>query len=232
MERSNLHISPEKQYTHYHRVLAGLVLKHTPKGGRVLDVGCGFGHLLDVLHESDPSLELVGADAFPDCVAQTRERVPSARIVKIPEEPLDLAGLGDGFDTCIMAHSLEHMLSPAEAIRELLRHLRPEGHLVLAVPNPVRPTVFLSNIRQKHYVNPGHVCAWDRSHWINFLESILSLDVVEYASDEVKLFSWRVLQVLPSLKRLEIALSRWVPWWSFSNIAVVQKAGRGAVGAG
>jgi hypothetical protein len=140
MQAPNVHISPEKTFAHYHRVLAELVTRRIPSGGRVLDIGCGFGHLL------------------------------------------------------------------------------------LAVPNPVRPTVFFGNIRKKHYVNPGHVYSWDRSHWMNLLERVLGLDVVEYASDEVKLFSWRMLRAVPRLKTVEIALSRWVPWWSFSNIAVVRKA--------
>ena len=223
MERPNVHISPGKSTTHYHRVMTELVLKYTAGRGRVLDIGCGLGHLLELICASDPSLELVGADAFPDCVARTQERVPTARIVQVPEDHLDFGLLGDGYDTCIMAHSLEHMLSPAEAVREVLAHVKPKGHLILAVPNPVRPTVFFGNLARRDYVNRGHVYAWDRAHWINFLERILGLEVVEYASDEVKLFSSRVLRVAPFLKKIEIALSRWVPWWSFSNIAVVRK---------
>jgi 2-polyprenyl-3-methyl-5-hydroxy-6-metoxy-1,4-benzoquinol methylase len=222
MERDNVHIRPDKPYTHYHRVMAGLVLKYTPVGGRVLDIGCGMGHLLALVHDSNSSLELVGADSFADCVRQTRERVPGARVVQVPEDSTDFELLGDGYDACIMAHSLEHMLRPADAVREALAHLKPKGHLVLAVPNPVRPLVFFSNLKQKHYVNKGHVYAWDRSHWMNFLERILLLEVVEYASDEVRLFSDRVLRMAPVLKKFEIGLSRWAPWWSFSNIAVVR----------
>lgn len=224
MARANVHIRPEKAYTHYHRVMADLVVDCTPEGGRVLDIGCGMGHLLALVHELEPDLELVGADAFAECLQQTRERVPSARTVQVPEDHTDFEALGGGYDTCIMAHSLEHMLRPADAVRDALRHLKPGGHLVLAVPNPVRPTVFFSNLERKHYVNRGHVYAWDRSHWMNFLERILGLEVVQYASDEVRIFSERVLRRAPFLKRLEIALSRWAPWWSFSNIAVVRNA--------
>ena len=225
MASANVHIRPDKAYTYYHRVLAGLVLDHTPSGGRVLDLGCGKGHLLALVHELEPSYELTGADAFAECVRETQERVPSARAVQVPEDRIDFSALGGGYDTCVMAHSLEHMLRPADVVAEVLAQLKPKGHLVLAVPNPVRPMVFFSNVRKKHYVNRGHVYAWDRSHWINFLERILGLDVVAYASDEVRLFSERVLRRAGFLKRVEIGLSRWVPWWSFSNIAVVRKAG-------
>jgi 2-polyprenyl-3-methyl-5-hydroxy-6-metoxy-1,4-benzoquinol methylase len=226
MGRPNVHISLAKSTSHYHRVLTALILRYTPGAGRVLDIGCGLGHLLELVQAADPSLALTGADAFPECVARTQDRVPTARVVQVPEDHLDFELLGDDYDTCVMAHSLEHMLSPAEAVREVLAHLRPKGHLILAVPNPVRPTVFFGNLARRDYVNRGHVYAWDRAHWMNFLERILGLEVVEYASDEVKLFSNRVLRVAPVLKQLEIRLARLVPWWSFSNIAVVRKADR------
>jgi 2-polyprenyl-3-methyl-5-hydroxy-6-metoxy-1,4-benzoquinol methylase len=200
------------------------VVKYTPAGGSVLDLGCGFGHLLSLVQERDSSFALTGADAVEACVAGTRERVPRTQTILVDESQLDYELLGENLDTCIMSHSLEHMLDPVGTVRELLARLKPKGHLVLAVPNPVRPTVFFGNIRRRHYVNRGHVFAWDRSHWMNFLEEILGLEVVEYASDEVKLFSARALRVAPVLKKLEIALSRRVPWWSFSNIAVVRKS--------
>ena len=223
MESSNVHIMPWKDYTHYHRVMAGLVSKYTPQGGSVVDIGCGHGHLLALVSEADPTLSLTGADAFEDCVEATRQRVPRARVVRVREDYLDCDLLGEDLDTCIMAHSLEHMLNPVQTVREVLTRMKPTGHLVLAVPNPVRPTVFFGNLRRHHYVNRGHVYAWDRSHWINFLEVILGLEVVEYASDEVKLFSYRAQRVAPFLKKVEVALSRWAPWWSFSNIAVVRR---------
>ena len=224
MERSNVHISLGKSHTHYHRVMSELVLKYTPRSGRVLDIGCGLGHLLELIEESDPSLVLTGADILEECVTNTQRRVPNARVVQVSEESVDFDLLGEDFDTCIMAHSLEHMLNPVQAIRDVMAGIKPNGHLILAAPNPVRPTVFFGNVRKQHYVNRGHVFAWDRSHWMNFLERILALEVVEYASDEVKLFSSRILRLGPVLKRLEIALARWMPWWSFSHIAVIRKA--------
>jgi 2-polyprenyl-3-methyl-5-hydroxy-6-metoxy-1,4-benzoquinol methylase len=223
-ERTSPHISYTKQYTHYHRVMADLVLKYTPSGGRVLDIGCGLGHVLRLIHDSDLSVELVGADPDRHCLEATQSRCPAVRTIRIRENYLDLDALGGPYSTCIMSHSLEHSLRPAETVRGVLDLLQEGGHLVLAVPNPARPTVLLSNALKKHYVNRGHVYSWDRSHWINFLERILGLEVVEYASDEVRLFSNRVIRRVPVLKRLEIALSKPLPWWSFSNIAVVRRS--------
>jgi len=186
-EDANPHIPYTQGYTYYHRVMAELIQRYTPPGGRVLDVGCGLGHVLELVHRSAPNMELTGADQD-------------------------------------LSHSLEHMLRPADTVLEILELVETGGHLILAVPNPSRPEVLMSNVRRKHYVNRGHVYAWDRSHWINFLERILELDVVEYASDEVRVFPKRWSRRLNLLKGLEFKLSRVLPWWSFSNIAVVRKA--------
>lgn len=223
-QREYAHISFQMGGTHYHRVGAGLVLKYTPRTGRVLDIGCGLGHTLAHVRAAAPEMELVAADPSPKCLEATQKRVGSVKTVLIREDVLEVEKLGEGYDTCIMSHSLEHTLSPVETLRQVMGLVRAGGHLVLLVPNPARPTVLMSNVVKKHYVNRGHVYAWDRSHWINFLERIMRLNVVEYASDEVRIFSPRVHKRVPGLLRLEIALGRWIPWWSFSNIAVVRNA--------
>src|SRR5438128_6019426 len=45
---------------------------------RVLDVGCGSGHLLRELADRRPDLELVGFDHAKSAIARTREVVPEA----------------------------------------------------------------------------------------------------------------------------------------------------------
>jgi len=49
-----------------------------------------------------------------------------------------------------MSHVLEHLLRPADVIVEMMKMLRLNGIMILAVPNPVRPDVFLAAIRKKN----------------------------------------------------------------------------------
>ena len=221
----------DKPFAQYHRVVADLALRYTPAGGRVLDIGCGLGHVLELVHRADPRLELTGADPDPACLAALAERVPTAKTMEIEERAIDPDRLGSGYDTCLMCHSLEHTWAPAESVQRVLSLLRAGGHLVLAVPNPVRPQVFFGNLLRRHYANRGHAYAWDRSHWMNFLENILKLEVIEYVEDEVRVFSPRFSHRFKALKKLEIALVRWAPWWSFSNIAVVRAVADRETGA-
>jgi SAM-dependent methyltransferase len=227
---SSVHIRyHDKPFARYHRVVADLVLRYTQSGGRVLDLGCGLGHVLDLVHRANPQLELTGADPDPTCLSALADRVPSAKTIEISQRALlgasEPALLGSGYQTCLMCHSLEHTWAPAESVQRVLSLLDAGGHLILAVPNPVRPQIFFGNLRRRHYVNRGHAYAWDRSHWMNFLENILDLDVVTYAEDEVRIFSARFSRRFAALANFEIALARWAPWWSFSNIAVVRASG-------
>lgn len=223
-EREYAHISFQKKFCCYHDVIANLVTRFTPDDGRVVDIGCGLGHVLQLVHERAPGLSLMGADPSDKCLAFTAERLPAVNVVKIAEDRLDPSLLGSDFDTTLMIHSLEHMLFPPKAIATALSMTKPGGHLILAVPNPVRPNVFFGNATKNDYVNRGHVYSWDRAHWMNFLERILELDVVEYASDEVRFISNRIVRRVPAAKKIEMAAGRWFPWWSFSNIAVVRNS--------
>lgn len=108
--------------------LAAIAARITP--GRVCDVGCGTGYLLNYLQQQ-PQLadrELTGVDFIIE--PQTAQRHPSIRFVAAPIEELPFP---DGhFDTVICTHVLEHILDLAAAMRELRRICRRQ--LIVVVP--------------------------------------------------------------------------------------------------
>lgn len=108
-----------------------------------------------------------------------------------------------------------------KAIEDVLSLMVPGGHLILAVPNPVTPLGFVNAVLRRRKSNHGHTVCWDRSHWQNFLERIMGLEVVEYASDSVKLVPQRLGRFAESL---ECSLAAVFPGLAVSHIAVVKKA--------
>lgn len=87
--------------------------------GKVCDVGCGTGYLINRLH-AEPRLagsDFTGVDFIIE--EQTRSRHPAIRFVAAPIEALPFP---DGhFDTVICTHVLEHILDIHAAIAELRR---------------------------------------------------------------------------------------------------------------
>jgi 2-polyprenyl-3-methyl-5-hydroxy-6-metoxy-1,4-benzoquinol methylase len=222
---NNVHIKQGKDFVEYHKVVSKLADKYIPVGGTMLDIGCGMGNIEFILNSNRADIKMVVADPYENCLIETKRKVNSVKTINIGTECIDRDSLGDEYDVVIMCHSLEHMKCPALACEQAMKLVKHGGHLILAVPNPVRPDVIFGNIFRRHYVNKGHVYSWDKSHWINFLEEILSFNVVEYANDTVYIFgklrAFKLFRVI--LRPLEVILCKTLPWFSFSNIAVISK---------
>jgi 2-polyprenyl-3-methyl-5-hydroxy-6-metoxy-1,4-benzoquinol methylase len=105
--------------------------------GPVLDVGCGRGELLRLLH--DEGIEARGVDADTDMVAFARGEGLDVR----REDMLDaLAASADGSIGAITAlQVVEHLPPPVltRFLAEALRALHPHGLLILETINPASP---------------------------------------------------------------------------------------------
>jgi len=104
------------------------VLNHVVPG-RLLDVGCGYGHTLRAAE--DLGLTATGVDISEHAVHFCSEQGLSAK-----QGTLERLPFADGaFQIVIMKHVLEHTKTPREALRETRRVLRPGGGLFIAVPH-------------------------------------------------------------------------------------------------
>jgi len=113
------------------RLLAAL--PHLPRGGRVLDVGCGLTDLPDRLSE------YVGCDRDADVLAAQRERFPKRDFfewdVACGAAPPLLVREGP-FEGILLLAVLEHLADPAAALSRITPLLSPGGRLVATTPHP------------------------------------------------------------------------------------------------
>lgn len=222
---NNIHIPAQKVTTGYHREIAKLVLEQTPQGGSVLDIGAGLGHVLQLVHQAAPHLKLYAADSSDECLEVIRQAVPVCERLALTDEPESIAALGESkFDTCVMSHLLEHTRRPLDTLAAAMSVLKPDGRLILAVPNPSTIPTLAYNAVRLHYVNRGHVFCWDRSHWMNFLENVAQLNVIHHGQDEVRVFPQRISTRLWPLKQFEHLLALLFPRLAHSHISIVKKA--------
>lgn len=91
---------------------------------RILDFGCGAGHLLHALRYFG-FRDLTGADLF----IETELNFPGVNIYKKGLEDLQSA-----FDLIMLHHSFEHLADPEGALRELHRLLADNGNIVIRMP--------------------------------------------------------------------------------------------------
>jgi SAM-dependent methyltransferase len=102
-------------------------------GGRVLDVATGTGSFVQFLLDSLRDYgEIVGIDANPERSAAFTEALGDRADVRFVEMDAHHLAFADGsFDTVCVSNSLHHFADPAPVLAEMLRVVRPGGHLVV-----------------------------------------------------------------------------------------------------
>jgi len=108
------------------RVLAKL----PQKTGKVLDVGCGRGHLLRAFQQQ--GCEVLGTEFSDDACRFAREKLNIPVRVGLLHE---LNFPDESFDVVTMWHVLEHVSDPRVTLAEVSRILRPGGIFMVGVPN-------------------------------------------------------------------------------------------------
>ncbi len=109
-----------------------LALRHLPRDGRVLEAGCGSGHVIEYLQQRGYDIE--GVELNAPVVAEVRRRLPHLRI-----RVGDIAALDcpDGAYAGLLSFGVvEHFRAGPEApLAEHCRVLRPGGIAVISVPS-------------------------------------------------------------------------------------------------
>lgn len=89
-------------------VLERLLLKDLPPGSRILDLGCGTGHLSVRL--SERGYKITGLDISEDMLAFARRKLPEAEFIRADARAFNLPS---GFDAAVSGfESMSHILEP------------------------------------------------------------------------------------------------------------------------
>ncbi|MFN4142807.1 class I SAM-dependent methyltransferase [Aestuariivirga sp.] len=124
------------------RYYAALVRRHASGGGgRLLELGCGLGHLLGLLQDD---FRCTGIDLIDYGIEQCRLNAPRAEAFQHDAADLPLFG-GEAYSAVVALHVLEHLPDPAETIREVHRLLQPGGIFLFATPHPTYALRFLKD---------------------------------------------------------------------------------------
>ncbi len=105
------------------------------KNKRVLDVGCGYGHLLYAIQQ-EHNATVMGIEPSPK-VAELGTKMFGVEIQPILLEEFEPE---EGFDIVLCNHTLEHVDDPVGFLNSLKNVLSDDGVLYVEVPNVMKPT--------------------------------------------------------------------------------------------
>ena len=115
------------------RYYAALLRRFAPaRGGALLEIGSGLGHLLSLLQDD---FKCTGIDMMDYAIEQTRLQAPRARVMRgDANQPLQFDT--DEFSVIVALHLVEHLERPREFIGEVARILQPGGLFLFVTPHP------------------------------------------------------------------------------------------------
>lgn len=112
------------------------VLAFVHRANTVLDVGCNEGNLARAIINRFPDAKVWGMDINPNSLRIAEDVLESAFCLNLDQlAELEKCLEGLTFDTIIAADVLEHTVNPWRILQCLETKLRPNGEIILSLPN-------------------------------------------------------------------------------------------------
>ena len=150
---------------------------------RILDVGCGAGHITKLIKRKDQNVKVIGLDIDNNALSEAKENNVGVEFIcgDIYKLPFNV----NYFDLVVCSEVLEHLNEPTKAMNELTRVS--SKFLLLSVPH--EPFFWGCNLFTFNHLSnfgnaPGHINHWGLKRFSNFVNDY-------YENYEVRLvFPW------------------------------------------
>ena len=100
---------------------------------RVIEFGCGTGHVTKVMHER--GCRVTGLEIDPEAAQQAERYAERVLVVDLDLDDFAAKLSGEEFDVALFGDVLEHVRDPLALLRSARPLLRDGGYVVVSVPN-------------------------------------------------------------------------------------------------
>jgi len=153
------------QYWWANRFYALLARRYGKRGTRLLEVGCGLGHLVGQL---SGDFTTIGLDVNHWALVQSKVVAGSTQLQVGSAEKLPYAN--GSFGMVVIKHVIEHLEHPDKCMEELGRILADDGILILATPNLDSILKPFKGEKWHGYNDPTHIALKPTKEWHELLQ--------------------------------------------------------------
>lgn len=146
-----------RRLTHIRRMIAAT------SNDKILEVGCGGGHVLRMFPDSD----LTGVDVSGEMLAKARRNLQGLRVKLLKGELHELDLKAASFDKIICTEVLEHVVDPESILEQIRVLLAPGGRAVVTIPNDHLINGLKSIVRKSGLalIPPFRRISWGGDHY-------------------------------------------------------------------
>jgi 2-polyprenyl-3-methyl-5-hydroxy-6-metoxy-1,4-benzoquinol methylase len=130
--------------------------KFVPQKGRLLEIGCAMGTLLNEIRKRGWNVTGIEPEEW------TCELARKNYGLHVINSTFQEAGIEDSyFDAVLMLHVIEHLPNPAKGLLQIARMIRPDGYLIIETPRYDTLWFRLLKGRERSII-PGHLYYFTR----------------------------------------------------------------------
>ena len=148
----------------FHRLMLNLA-KRDLIGGSLLEIGCGYGYLLEAAQGFFSTR--VGTDFSAQAVQRAKNRAD-----QVYQGGIQQVSLEQEFDLVIATHVIEHVYQPKLFLEQLCQRLRSGGKVVIATPNMGSFWRHLMGHRWPSFKMPEHILYFDEKSLSSLMRQV------------------------------------------------------------
>ena len=171
--------------------------KWVPRNVKVLDIGCGFG--LSLRYHQSRGCEAYGVEADHNVEEVAKSLNLNVKIGAFNHNNYQ----SEYFDFITLDQVLEHLINPQETINGIYKILKPNGKIIVSIPNPNGIGARLFKEKWVHWHIPYHLQHYSKKS-IEILsnKSGLKIDKITTITNSRWLdFQWRHLLYYPDFSK-------------------------------
>jgi len=133
--------------------VADLLNNRYPEKGRLLDIGCGYGHFIEMMRNRGWDVSGIEPSEKTSTYAQSKGLDVRRTVME------DMSFPHDSFEAITAFYVLEHLFDPLAALVKIRKALKPGGMMVLRVPHTTPVVKILGRlcVRNNLYDMPFHL---------------------------------------------------------------------------